>query len=72
MSERKPASMPVTDDHLLRRQLIEAYEALTPLEQAVLQLLSVVYDGAAKNSLLNCVRRCALPAFCLLYTSRCV
>ena len=55
--------MPVTDDHLLRRQLIEAYEALTPLEQAVLQLLSVVYDGAAKNSLLNCVRRCALPAF---------
>ena len=40
-----------------------AYEALTPLEQAIMQLLSVIYDTVAKSSIAECVRRCSMPLF---------
>ena len=36
--------MSFTDTNQLRQQLITAYKALTPLEQAVMQLLSVIYE----------------------------
>jgi len=47
----------------VRQQLVDAYEALTPLEQAVLQLLSVIYDPVTKNSIAESIRRCSLPLF---------
>ncbi|MDV7392662.1 hypothetical protein RZS08_14945, partial [Arthrospira platensis SPKY1] len=53
----------VANDRRLRQRLLEAYEALPPLEQAVLQLLSVIFDGATKTPLANCIRRCELPLF---------
>jgi len=52
--------MAVRDD---RQQLIDAYEKLTPPEQAILQLLSIIYDGVTKNPLLDCTRHCCLPPF---------
>ena len=52
--------MAATDD---RRHLIDAYETLAPPEQAILQLLSVIYDGVTKSPLLDCARRCDLPPF---------
>jgi superfamily II DNA or RNA helicase len=55
--------MAMTDDRRLRQQLIHAYETLAPLDQAILQLLSVIYDGVTKSPLLDCVRRCHLPLF---------
>ncbi|HYQ92918.1 MAG TPA: hypothetical protein VES89_12820, partial [Candidatus Competibacteraceae bacterium] len=53
----------VTDVAQLRQQLIDTYEALTPLEQAVLQLLSVIYDSVSKSTVAECLRRCNLPVF---------
>jgi superfamily II DNA or RNA helicase len=55
--------MSVSDDHQLRRRMIDAYEALPPLEQAVLQLQSVVFEGVTKTPLANAIRRCELPLF---------
>jgi superfamily II DNA or RNA helicase/tetratricopeptide (TPR) repeat protein len=55
--------MSATDHPVLRQQLLDAHAALPPLEQAVLQLLSVVFDGVTKTSLADCIRRCALPLF---------
>ncbi|MFO1428849.1 MAG: hypothetical protein U1F76_01705 [Candidatus Competibacteraceae bacterium] len=55
--------MSVTDVARLRRQLTDTYDALPPLEQAVLQLLSVIYDGVPKSTVADCLRRCNLPLF---------
>ncbi|MFO1371517.1 MAG: DEAD/DEAH box helicase [Candidatus Competibacteraceae bacterium] len=55
--------MSVADDNKLRSQLIGAYEALTPLEQAVMQLLSVIYETTTKTSLAECLRRCNIALF---------
>ncbi|MBL8251665.1 MAG: ATP-dependent helicase, partial [Candidatus Competibacter sp.] len=52
--------MALTED---RQRLMDAYQTLAPLDQAILQLLSVIYDGVTKNPLLDCVRRCHLPPF---------
>ena len=52
--------MALTED---RQHLMGAYEKLAPLDQAILQMLSVIYDGVTKNPLLDCVRRCHLPPF---------
>ena len=55
--------MSFTDIVRLRRQLTNTYESLTPLEQAILQLLSVIYDGVTKTAIADCLRRCNLPLF---------
>lgn len=61
----------MTDDRRLRQQLIHAYETLAPLDQAILQLLSVIYDGVTKSPLLDCVRRCRSAALSNSRALRC-
>ncbi|MDS4032212.1 MAG: DEAD/DEAH box helicase [Candidatus Contendobacter sp.] len=53
--------MSTADDQTLRQSLLDAYEALPPLEQAVLQLLSVIYEEVGKTALADCARRCDAP-----------
>ena len=55
--------MSTADNDQLRRTLISAYDAATPLEQAILQLLSIYYDGVVKTTLSEVARRCDLPVF---------
>ena len=55
--------MATADNDELRRTLISAYDAATPLEQAILQLLSIHYDGVVKTTLSEVARRCDLPVF---------
>jgi len=55
--------MASADNDELRRTLIAAYDAASPLEQALLQLLSIIYDGVPKTTLAECARRCDLPVF---------
>jgi superfamily II DNA or RNA helicase len=55
--------MSYNDSNKLRQQLISTYEALTPLEQAVVQLLAVIYDEVTKSFIAECLRRCSLPLF---------
>jgi superfamily II DNA or RNA helicase len=54
-------AMSPIDDHKLRRSLLDAYEALPPLEQAVMQLLSVIYEEVGKTALADCARRYDAP-----------
>jgi len=44
------------DNETLRQSLIAAYEDCPPVEQAVLQLMSVIYDGVSKTSLAEYIR----------------
>jgi superfamily II DNA or RNA helicase len=53
--------MSTINDQKLRQSLLDAYEALPPLEQVVVQLLSVIYEEAAKTMLADCARRCDAP-----------
>ena len=50
--------MPTTDNRQLRQSLLDTYETLPPLEQAVVQLLSVIYEEVGKTALADCARRC--------------
>lgn len=53
--------MSVTTEHQLRRVLLDAYEALPAPDQAIMQLLAVIYDETAKTTLANCARSCDVP-----------
>ena len=53
--------MSTTDNRQLRQSLLDAYETLPPLEQAVVQLLSVIYEEVGKTALADCARRCDAP-----------
>ena len=53
--------MSATDNHNLRQSLLLAYEALPPLEQVVVQLLSVIYEEVTKTALADYARRCDAP-----------
>ncbi|MFZ1643697.1 MAG: DEAD/DEAH box helicase [Candidatus Contendobacter sp.] len=50
-----------TDNQKLRQSLLDTYETLPPLEQAVVQLLSVIYEEVGKTALADCARRCDAP-----------
>lgn len=45
------------DKKLIRQKLAAAYEQLSPLEQALMQLLSVIYEGTDIMLVGRCVRR---------------
>ncbi|MDG4549037.1 MAG: DEAD/DEAH box helicase [Candidatus Contendobacter sp.] len=53
--------MSATDDQKTRQSLLNAYDALPPLEQAIVQLLSVIYEEVGKTALADCARRCDAP-----------
>ena len=53
--------MSTTDNRQLRQSLLDTYEALPPLEQVVVQLLSVIYEEVGKTALADCARRCDAP-----------
>jgi hypothetical protein len=53
--------MSATDNRQLRQSLLDTYETLPPLEQAVVQLLSVIYEEVGKTALADCARRCDAP-----------
>ena len=55
--------MASADNDELRRTLIAAYDAAPPLEQALLQLLSIIYDGVHKTTLAECARRVRAKGF---------
>ena len=44
------------------KKLLSAYEALNPLQQAVVQLLSIIYHSVNKSTLLGCLRGCGIQA----------
>ncbi|HRY15692.1 MAG TPA: DEAD/DEAH box helicase, partial [Candidatus Competibacteraceae bacterium] len=51
------------DNETLRQSLIAAYEDCSPVEQAVLQLLSIIYDGVGKTALADYIRDCGMAIF---------
>jgi superfamily II DNA or RNA helicase len=53
--------MSTANNQTLRQSLLDAYEALPPLEQAVVQLLSVIYEEVGKTALADCARHCDAP-----------
>jgi superfamily II DNA or RNA helicase len=55
--------MPAAENEKLRQSLLEVYDSLPPLEQAVLQLMSIAYEGVTKSRLIECARRCGVPPF---------
>lgn len=50
--QRSPAS-----DRKLRRQLMELYSGLSPLQQDVIHILALIYDYSARTNILNALKR---------------
>jgi hypothetical protein len=53
----------VLDTNRTRDKLVAIYDRLNPAEQALLQLLSVIYEPAAKGMLLRCVQSTPIEPF---------
>ncbi|MCC6135028.1 MAG: DEAD/DEAH box helicase [Candidatus Contendobacter sp.] len=55
--------MAFADNQTLRESLLVAYESCEPLDRGLLQFMSVIYEGAAKTTLIDYIRLCQLPEF---------
>ncbi|MFZ4791151.1 MAG: DEAD/DEAH box helicase [Candidatus Competibacteraceae bacterium] len=55
--------MAFADNQTLRQSLLAAYEDCPPLDQIVLQFLSIIYEGIGKTALIDYIRLCDLPEF---------
>ncbi len=55
--------MAFSDNYTQRQALLAVYEDCFPLEQAVLQFLSIIYTGIGKTALIDYLRPCGLPVF---------
>lgn len=55
--------MSFADNQKLRQSLIATYEDCPSVDRGVLQLMSIIYEGVGKTTLMDYIRRCEFPAF---------